>query len=62
MLPPEPNGHSWDAAVPTTAVQAAAAAREKAAARTTERQPTQKVSQPKSGHHNCQNWITPVGK
>lgn len=62
MLPPEPNGHSWDAAVPTTAEQAAAAARKKAAAHTREGQPTWKVSQSRSGHLNCQNWTTPAGK
>lgn len=62
MFPPEPDGHSWDAAVSTRAVQAAAAAREKAAARTRGGQPSQKVSQSRSGHHNCHNWTTPVGK
>lgn len=62
MLPPEPNGHRSDAAVPTTAVQAAAAAREKAAAHTREGRPTQKVSHSRSGHHNCQNWTTLAGK
>ena len=54
--------HSWDAAVAAAAVQAAAAARGTAAARTRKGQPTQKVPQSRSGHHNCQSWTTPVGK
>jgi len=56
-LPPAPSAPSWDAAVATAGVRAAAAAVGQAA-HTRKGQPTQEVPQLRSSHHNCQSRTT----